>query len=113
MLDLARCCLNVLKIVFQIPFKLLRLNRRSSDMFYHRKINLITQLDFLIDTLSMNKLDLMYLENLKMPMTSDQKVYFLQQIDRINSSIKILLWLRENVCRNEKLWTKFLNWTKL
>jgi len=53
------------------------------------------------------------MENLKMPLTSDQKIYFVQQIDRINSAIKILLWFRENVRLNEKFWTKFFNWTRI
>jgi len=100
---------DVLKLLFSV-FR--RKKSKSSD-FIHRKSNLIIQLDFLIDTLNMNKMDLMYMESLKMPLTSDQKVYFIQQIDRINSAIKILLWFRENVKLNERFWTKFFNWTRI
>jgi hypothetical protein len=68
----------------------------------------INQLDFLIDTLCMSKMDISYMERLKMPLTPDETIYFTQQIDRINSSLKILLWMRENVVVNDSFWRKFL-----
>jgi uncharacterized protein YfaA (DUF2138 family) len=76
----------------------------------HRRINLLKQVDFLIDTLSMSKLDILYMENLKMPLTPDERIYFTQQIDRINSALKILLWMRHNIETNQKFWKKFLHW---
>lgn len=99
--------LNIISLLF------FGLKKSRKEDFLYRKSNLIVQLDFLIDTLNMNKMDLLYMENLKMPLTSDQKIYFVQQIDRINSAIKILLWFRENVRLNEKFWTKFFNWTRI
>lgn len=81
---------------------------------YHgRKQTLLVQIDFLLDTLAMNKLDIMYMENLKMPLSPDEKIYFTQQIDRINSAINVLLWMRENVCKNKNLWIKFFNWENI
>lgn len=53
------------------------------------------------------------MEKLKMPLSPDEKIYFMQQIDRINSAIKILLWFRGNVCENEKFWKKFFKWTNV
>ena len=80
------------------------------ETFSSRKTTLLTQIDFLIDTLSMNKLDIIYMENLKLPLSPDERLYFMQQLDRINSSIKILLWMRDNVVANESFWKKFLRW---
>lgn len=56
----------------------------------------------------MSKLDIMYMERLKMPLTPDEKIYFTQQVDRLNSSLKVLLWMRENVVCNERFWRKLL-----
>lgn len=86
------------------------LTRATSNEMPHRRINLLKQVDFLIDTLSMSKLDILYMENLKMPLTPDERIYFTQQIDRINSALKILLWMRHNIETNQKFWKKFLHW---
>ncbi len=45
-----------------------------------------------------------------MPLSPDEKIYFMQQLDRINSSLRILLWMRDNVQVNENFWKKFLKW---
>lgn len=103
---------NILKTIFNTLFKK-NLSSGISSNFNYRKINLIKQIDFLIDTLHMNKLDIVYMEKLKMPLSPDEKLYFLQQIDRINSSIKILMWFRDNIESNKKFWTKFLKWTNI
>lgn len=82
----------------------------SKELFRSRKSTLLTQIDFLIDTMNISTFDIMYMENLKMPLTPDEKIYFLQQIDRLNSSVKILQWMRNNVESNETFWTKLLRW---
>lgn len=84
------------------------LTKRTYSDDSHRKVTLVTQIDFLIDTLHMSKLDIMYMERLKMPLTPDETLYFAQQVDRLNSSIKVLLWMRENVVHNETFWRKML-----
>lgn len=81
--------------------------------FVSRKHTLLTQIDFLIDTLQSNKFDIVYMEKLKMPLSPDEHVYFMQQVDRINSSIKILLWMRNNIVANTRFWTKFFVWRKV
>jgi hypothetical protein len=86
------------------------LTRSTSNEMPQRRINLLKQVDFLIDTLSMSKLDILYMENLKMPLAPDERIYFTQQIDRINSALKILLWMRHNIETNQKFWKKFLHW---
>jgi hypothetical protein len=58
----------------------------------------------------MSKFDIVYMEKLKMPLSPDEKIYFMQQLDRINSSLRILLWMRDNVQVNENFWKKFLKW---
>lgn len=75
-----------------------------------RKDGLIRQMDFLLDTLEHNKFDILYMENLKHPLTPDEQVYFIQQIDRIESAKKILLWIKENVKENTPLWRRLLKW---
>ena len=93
-------------------FGLLRkiLFRKTSSDVPHRQINLLKQVDFLIDTLSMAKFDVVYMENLKMPLTPDERIYFTQQVDRINGALKVLLWMRHNIETNQKFWKKFLHW---
>ena len=75
-----------------------------------RKSVLFNQFDFLLDTLENNKFDIVYMENLKQPLTQDERVYFIQQIDRIESAKKVLLWMKSNVDTNEKFWKKLLKW---
>jgi len=75
-----------------------------------RKAVLLNQFDFLLDTLENSKFDIVYMENLKQPLTPDERVYFTQQIDRIESAKNVLLWMRSNVISNEKFWKKFLKW---
>jgi len=58
----------------------------------------------------MSKFDIVYMEKLKMPLSPDEKIYFMQQLDRINSSLRILLWMRDNVQVNENFWQRFLRW---
>jgi hypothetical protein len=100
--------INVLKASFKHLVQ-----RKKFNKYYTRKQTLLVQIDFLLDTLAMNKLDIMYMENLKMPLSPDEKLYFTQQVDRINSAINVLLWMRENVCKNQTLWTKFFNWENI
>jgi len=50
------------------------------------------------------------MEKLKMPLSPEEKIYFMQQLDRINSSLRILLWMRDNVQVNENFWKRFLKW---
>jgi len=76
----------------------------------YRKNGLVANIDFILDTLEGNKIDILYMEKLKMPLSYDEKIYFLQQLDRINSSIKLLTWFRKNIVINEKFWKKFLRW---
>lgn len=102
---------NLIRILLA-PLK--RLTQKIEfSKYYTRKQTLLVQIDFLLDTLSMNKMDIMYMEKLKMPLSPDEKIYFTQQVDRINSAINVLLWLRENVCKNQTLWTKFFNWENI
>jgi hypothetical protein len=58
----------------------------------------------------MSKFDIVYMEKLKMPLSPEEKIYFMQQLDRINSSLRILLWMRDNVQVNENFWKRFLKW---
>jgi hypothetical protein len=58
----------------------------------------------------MSAMDIAYMEKLKMPLSHDEKIYFIQQIDRLNTSVKILRWMKDNVERNETFWTKLLRW---
>lgn len=76
----------------------------------HRQTNLLKQIDFIIDTLSMSKFDILYMENLKMPLAPDERIYFTQQVDRINSTINTLLWMRHNIETNQSFWKNFLRW---
>lgn len=82
-------------------------SRTLSSNQKEKKILLVAKIDFLIDTLLSNKLDILYMEHLKMPLTQEEKIYFTQQVDRIQNSIDILLWMRENVLQNSGFWKKF------
>lgn len=85
-------------------------NPTINEKFLHRKDTLIAQIDFLLDTLEHSKFDIVYMENLKNPLSPEESVYFLQQIDRIESSKNILLWMRNNVKSNTSFWKKLLRW---
>jgi hypothetical protein len=76
----------------------------------HRLDVLIRQFDFILDTLENNKFDIVYMENLKNELTSSEKVYFLQQIDRIESAKGIVLWMRDNASKNTTFWERLLRW---
>ena len=84
--------------------------KNMSNNLEYRKSGLVNNIDFIIDTLEQSKMDILYIEKLRMPLTSDEKVYFLQQIDRLNSATKILLWIRKNILSNETFWKKLLRW---
>lgn len=89
--------------------RILRKNARATEVSQeHRKEAVVRQLDFIIDTLQMNKFDIFFMENLKMPLTHDEQIYFTQQVDRINSAVQSLEWMRENVCSTENFFLKFL-----
>lgn len=60
-----------------------------------------------------NKLDIVYMENLKMPLTQEEKIYFVQQLNRIEQSIKILTWMRTKVLENSRFWRKLVSWRNL
>ena len=77
---------------------------------YYRKTGLLRQIDFLATTLENAKFDIVYMENLKMPLTPDENIYFLQQVDKINSSLKLLAYMQKNINENESYWKKFLRW---
>jgi len=83
---------------------------KETDEPTHRRDVLIRQFDFILDTLENNKFDIVYMENLKNPLTSNEKVYFLQQIDRIESAKGIVLWMRDNASRNTSFWKRLLKW---
>lgn len=87
-------------------------NKKTSDSqnMLYRKSGLLNQIDFLLDTLENNKFDILYMENLKQPLSPDEKVYFIQQIDRIESAKNILFWLKGNIKTNESFWKRFLRW---
>lgn len=74
----------------------------------HRKTNLLAQINHILDTIEHSKFDILYMENLKNPLTPDEKIYFMQQIDRLESAKNVLLWLRGNVESNTSFWKKFL-----
>lgn len=78
------------------------------DYSQDRKVNLLSKIDFVLDTLHMNKFDIFFMESLKMPLSQDQEIYFTQQIDRINGAIKTLCWIRENVESNDRVFRKLL-----
>jgi hypothetical protein len=86
--------------------------KKSDDAKFplHRKSNLITQIDYILDTIENSKFDIVYMENLKNPLTPDEKIYFIQQIDRLESAKNVLLWLRGNVESNTSFWKKLLPW---
>lgn len=81
----------------------------ESSMLYRRD-GLLRQMDFLLDTLEINKFDLLYMDNLKNPMSPDERIYFLQQIDRIESAKRIVLWMRDNASDNSSFWKRLLKW---
>lgn len=83
---------------------------RSAEALAYRKSAVITQLDFLLDTLENSKFDILYMENLKSSLTTEERIYFIQQIDRIESAKKILTWMKFNVTNNDKFWKRFLRW---
>lgn len=86
------------------------LRKIDPESVLSRKSVLINQFDFLMDTLENNKFDIMYMENLKNPMTPDERIYFIQQIDRIESAKRVVSWMKSNVVSNEKFWKKLLRW---
>lgn len=90
--------------------KLFSKKQSNADKFLYRKNGLLTQMDFLLDTLENSKFDILYMENLKNSLSPDEKVYFLQQIDRIESAKNIIFWLKSNIKNNESFWKKFLKW---
>ena len=73
-----------------------------------RQHNLIQKIDFVIDTLESAKLDIFYMERLKLPLTTDEQIYFVQQVDKINGAIQILLWMRKNMMSKNRFWRYFL-----
>jgi len=85
-------------------------NTEEVKKYDYRKNNLVTNIEFLIQSFELSKFDIMYMENLKKPLTHDEQIYFVQQIDRINSSIKILNWMKDNVKSNQSFWRKLLKW---
>lgn len=88
-------------------------SKKTTNVYTQRKFGIINQIDFLLDTLHGNKLDIVYMENLKMPLTQDEKIYFVQQLNRIERSIEILSYFRVKVLENSNFWKKFLNWKNL
>lgn len=82
----------------------------EEDPFIHRRDTLLAQFDFILDTLENNKFDILYMENLKSTLTNDEKIYFIQQIDRIESAKKILLWMKNNAKNNDSFWKRLLRW---
>lgn len=87
-----------------------KLFSKNADALVYRKSALLSQFDFLLDTLENNKFDILYMENLKAPLTTDEKIYFMQQIDRIESAKKTLLWMKANVNSNGTFWKRLLKW---
>lgn len=83
---------------------------KDPNLLLHRKDVLNRQLDFLADTLENSKFDIVYMENLKAPLTPDERVYFLQQVDRLESAKNIIWWLKTNVNSHETFWKRFLKW---
>jgi hypothetical protein len=75
-----------------------------------RRDNLLSKMDFVLDTLENSKFDILYMENLKNPLTPDERVYFIQQIDRIESAKKTVLWMKENAKNNTPFWRRLLKW---
>lgn len=84
----------------------------NSNKFDYRKKSLVSNIDFLIDSFLMCKFDIIYMQKLNIPLSDQDKIYFEQQIDRLNHSIKILSWMRNNIMDNSKpkFWRKFLKW---
>lgn len=68
-----------------------------NDVLIYKQNNIIKQIDFLLDTFESAKMDILYMEKLKMPLTPDEQIYFISQIDRINSAIAILVWMQNSV----------------
>lgn len=87
-------------------------SRKTSDdsSMLYRRDNLLTQMDFILDTIEHSKFDILYMERLKNPLTPDERVYFIQQIDRLESAKKTLLWMKENAKTNSSFWKRFLRW---
>lgn len=84
--------------------------KTNQEALLHRQSTLINQFDFLLDTLENNKFDILYMENLKNPLTTDEKLYFTQQIGRIESAIKVTSWMKNNVIHNGSFWRRLLKW---
>lgn len=78
-----------------------------NDVIIYRQNNLIKQIDFLLDTLESAKMDMLYMEKLKMPLTPEEQIYFISQIDRINSAITILVWMQNLVKAKRGFFSKF------
>ena len=90
--------------------KLFGKKQTDQSLLFYRRDGLLRQMDFLLDTLENNKFDIVYMENLKNPLTDEQNLYFIQQVDRIESAKKILIWMKENIKQNTPLWKRFLKW---
>jgi hypothetical protein len=87
-----------------------RKSSKDPNSLLHRKDVLVRQLDFLADTLENSKFDIVYMENLKAPLSPEERVYFLQQVDRLESAKNIIWWLKSNVISHETFWTRLLKW---
>jgi hypothetical protein len=61
-----------------------------------------------MDTLESAKLDILYMEKLRMPLTPEENVYFISQIDRINSAVSILLWMQNNIKSKKGFFNRFV-----
>lgn len=84
--------------------------RIDPEKYAHRKDVLLNQFDFLLTTLENNKFDILYMERLKQPLTPDERIYFMQQLDRIESAKNVIVWMKNNVLNNENFWRKLLRW---
>jgi hypothetical protein len=79
-----------------------------NDVVLYKQNNLVKQIDFLMDTLESAKLDILYMEKLRMPLTPEENVYFISQIDRINSAVSILLWMQNNIKSKKGFFNRFV-----
>lgn len=92
-------------------FKFFKRKTLADDIsMLYRRDGLMTQMNFLLDTLEQSKFDILYMENLKNPLSESERIYFLQQIDRIESSKKIIIWMQDNIMQNAPFWKKLLKW---
>jgi hypothetical protein len=90
--------------------RLFRRTPTDPNLMLHRKDVLVRQFDFILDTLENNKFDIVYMENLKAPLSPDQRVYFMQQVDRIESAKNTILWIKTNMNMNDSFWKRMLKW---